>query len=201
MTTSRKLVLLLKHLIIFSVFLTIFVGGTHPALCQEKDPQCVALKDKWEKLHHELKEKLQGFVSIQQLPVDRIIQRPLVSNDPAKTIARQIGDALQVKEDMLSEKRRDCFKLVDEENQLFEELQECLSSSRNAKNKDFGSLQKNRRALLDKMVMTLAEVREVEGKETILPYSEASGQGDPYRQSVNNYWQNYQQMYRRWWGY
>jgi hypothetical protein len=161
----------------------------------------MVLKDKWERLHQELKEKLHGFVSIQQLPVDRIIQRPLVSDNQGKTIAKQIGDALQVKEDLLGEKRRDCLKIIDEENQVFEELQECTSASRNTKNKDFASLQKNRRALLDKIVMTLAEVKEVEGRETILPYSEAASQGDPYRQSVNNYWQNYQQMYRRWWGY
>jgi len=200
LTSSRQMLYLLKRLIFLTFVLTI-LSGANPVLCDEKDQQCMALKDKWERLHHELKEKLQGFVSIQQLPVDRIIQRPLVSNDQAKTIARQIGDALQVKEDMLSEKRRDCVKLIDEENQLFEELQECFSSSRSAKNKDYASLQKSRRAILEKMVMTLAEVQEVEGRETMLPYSEASGHNDPYRQSVNNYWQNYQQMYRRWWGY
>ncbi|MDQ1238969.1 MAG: hypothetical protein QG577_1154 [Thermodesulfobacteriota bacterium] len=200
MTTAPKLLHLLRHFVSFCLLLTI-LGGANPGLCQEKDSQCMVLKDKWERLHQELKEKLHGFVSIQQLPVDRIIQRPLVSDNQGKTIAKQIGDALQVKEDLLGEKRRDCLKIIDEENQVFEELQECTSASKNTKNKDFSSLQKNRRAVLDKIVMTLAEVKEVEGRETILPYSEAASQGDPYRQSVNNYWQNYQQMYRRWWGY
>ena len=34
---------------------------------------------------------------------------------------------------------------------------------------------------------------EVEGKETVIPYTEASGQ-DAYRRSVNNQWQNYNRI-------
>ena len=49
--------------------------------------------------------------------------------------------------------------------------------------------------LLDKVTVTIADVREVEGRETGFPYSAGVGA------QPDNYWQSYQQMYRRWWGY
>jgi hypothetical protein len=70
---------------------------------------------------------------------------------------------------------------------------------RNSKDKDIKNLAKNRQGLIEKAVVAIAEVREVEGKETFVPY-DTMADPDPYRRSVNNYWQNYQQMYRRFWG-
>lgn len=166
---------------------------------QDIDPQCRASRDKWEQAYQDLKDKLSSFLAIQQLPVERVAQRPLVSSSSGGTIASQIAEALQAKENVLDSKRKECQNLLNLENQLFTELQDCVSSGRSGKHRDINAIQKKRRALVDKAVPALAEIQEVEGRETILPYSEASS--DPYRRSVNNYWQNYENMYRRWWGY
>ena len=171
------------------------------AASQDNDSQCFVIRDRWEMVHQDLKDKLNSYMSIQQLPVERVAQRPLVSNSTGKTIAKQVSDALQAKEDILVGKRNECRNLLNVENQAFAEMQECISTGRSGKNKDINGLHKKRRALIEKAILAITEVKEVEGRETILPYTEAGGQGDPYRRSVNNYWQNYQQNYRRWWGY
>jgi len=170
------------------------------ALSQDVDPQCTVTKDKWEQIHQDLKDKLNSYIAVQQFPVEKITQHSLVTNSSGKSIAKQISDALQVKDDILNVKRTECRDLMNLENQAFSELQECISTGKSVRNKDVSALQKKHRALIDKALLALAEVKEVEGRETILPYSEAS-QGDPYRRSVNNYWQSYEQMYRRWMGY
>ncbi len=111
-----------------------------------------------------------------------------------------MSEGLQAKEDLLNTKRQECRNIMNLENQAFNEFQSCLQNSRGAKDKDAKNLAKKRQSLLEKTMITLSEVREVEGKEGTLPYSE-SMQQDPYNRSVNNnHWQSYQQMYRRWWG-
>jgi len=188
------------YLIIFLVLVVVLAVSTQ-GMCLDKDRQCSTMREKWEKFHQDFKDKLNGFVAIQQQSVEKIIQRPLLVPSSDKTIARQIAEALQVKEDLMAEKRRDCRQVMEAEKQAFEELEKCLGPTRTNKNKDMVALEKNRKALLDKAVTALAEVKDVEGRETILPYAEATGQGDRYRQSLNNYWQSYEQNYRRWWGY
>lgn len=189
-----------KNYFIICLFIVFFLGVSNEGICLDKDSQCSKLRGKWENLYAELKDKLNMFISLQQQPVEKIIQRPLLVSSSGKTIARQIAEALQVKEDLLAEKRRDCRKLMEAEKQAFEELEQCLGLLRN-KSKDVVALEKNRKSLVEKALTTLAEVKEVEGRETILPYAEATGQVDRYRQSLNNYWQSYEQNYRRWWGY
>jgi len=165
---------------------------------QGVDPQCADMLNRWEKATEELKDKLQSYSAIQGIPVERVVQRPIVSDRPGRTIALQISEAVQVKEDLLNAKRAECRNVMNLENQAFNELQECVQSVKSSKHKDFGNLSKKRRAYIDKVVLSIAEVREVEGQETALPYETANQ--DPYSRSVNNYWQNYQQMYRGWWG-
>jgi len=104
---------------------------------------------------------------------------------------------LQIRENILSQKRNECKEIMNQEEQLFTKLQECLKSGGTTKEKDAKNLAKWRQALIDKAVVAVAEVREVEGRETVLPYSEAR---DDYSRN-NNYWQSYEQMYRRWGGY
>jgi len=101
---------------------------------------------------------------------------------------------------LLNSRRQECRALLNLENEAFNEFQGCLQNSRGSKDKDTKNLAKKRQSLIEKVILTLSEVREVEGKDTILPYSESMNH-DPYRRSVNNYWQSYQQMYRRWWGH
>lgn len=183
---------------LFLSFLGIFAPAGQ-ALSQDVDSQCLSAKDKWEQIHQDFKDKLNSFVAIQQLPVEKVTSRPLVTNSTGKSMARQISEALQAKDDVLNIKRTECRNLMNLENQAFSELQDCISSVKNTKNKDLTSLHKKRRAVLDKASLALTEVKEVEGRETILPYSEVSN--DPYSRSVNNYWRSYEQMYRRWGGY
>jgi PBP1b-binding outer membrane lipoprotein LpoB len=178
-----------------SLFFTFLLSG--PCLSQD---DCSSSRTKWEQVSQELRLKIQEFATIQQTPVERVIQRPLVERVEGKTIARQVSDGLQAKEDLLNTKRQECRNIMNLENQAFNEFQGCLQNSRGSKDKDAKNLAKKRQSLLEKAVITLSEVREVEGKEGTLPYSE-SMQQDPHNRSVNNnHWQSYQQMYRRWWG-
>jgi hypothetical protein len=170
-----------------------------PSQSEDLDPNCGAIRDYWEQSMNRLKDKVQEISSVQQASAARLADKPSVESNLSKTIAKQIGDALQVKENILSHKRNECKELMNAEGQLFDRLQECLKSGRTTKDKDVKNLAKRRQALIDKAVVAAAEVREVEGRETVLPYSEAAR--DDYSRSVNNYWQGYQQMYRRWGGY
>jgi hypothetical protein len=145
-----------------------------------------------------LKDKIQEISAVQQTSAARLADPALIESSTSKTIAKQIGDALQVKENILSRKKRECKEVMNQEEQLFNELLECTQGGKNSKDKDVKNLVKKRQALIEKAVITVAEVREVEGRETVMPYSEAR---DDYSRSVNNYWQSYQQMYRRWGGY
>ena len=170
-----------------------------PSQSENLDPTCGAILDDWEQSLNMLKDKVQEVSSVQQTSAARLADKPSVDSNTSQTIAKQIGDALQAKENILSRKRNECKEIMNQEEQLFTKLQECLKNSRTTKDKDVKNLAKRRQALIDKAVVTVAEVREVEGRETVLPYSEATR--DDYSRSVNNYWQSYQQMYRRWGGY
>jgi hypothetical protein len=183
-------------LVIFSLILVLTLDS--PGFSEGPDASCVAAKQRWEEILQALKEKLQIYASIQQTPAERIVQRPILDVRANKTIAKQISDALEAKEEVLNAQRKECRNLLNLESQVFAEVQECMDL-RHAKDKNVKNMIKNRQALVDKAVVTIAEVHEVEGKETFVPY-DAMNEPDPYRRSVNNYWQNYMQMYRRWWG-
>ncbi len=165
-----------------------------PSQSENLGPNCDAIRDEWEQSANRLKDKVQEISSFQQTPAARLADRPSVESNSSKSIAKQVGDALQVKENVLSHKRNECKEIMNQENQLFNKLQECLKNGR-TKDKEVKNLAKRRQALIDKAVVAAVEVREVEGRETVLPYSEAR---DDYSRSVNNYWQGYQQMYRGW---
>jgi hypothetical protein len=163
------------------------------------DSDCSAVKTQWEGLLQELKNRLQEFQALQQTQVEKIIQRPHVDKGENRSIARQVFEALQQKDELLNTKRRECRDLVASEDRAFGQFQECVQSGQ-LKEKEVKALAKKRQSFIDKLQISLAEVQEVEGKDTAIPYSEAMRDQDPYARSVNNYWQNYQQMYRRWWG-
>lgn len=188
---------LLSLILILSVLA--FLSAAESCRAQTVDPQCGDAMNRWEKVTDDLKDKLQSYLGVQGTPVERVIQRPIVSDRPGRTIALQISEAVQVKEELLKTKRAECRDLITLENQAFDGLQECAQSIKSSKNKDFSALSKKRRAFIDKVILSIADVREVEGQETVIPYETANQ--DPYSRSVNNYWQNYQQMYRGgWWG-
>jgi len=185
-------ILLIVSFAIFPVLIT-------PCRSETADAGCGAVRDRWEKSLQELKDKIQEVSTIQETPSTKLAEKPLVDLGKSASIAKQVGDILQTKEDILSRKRRECREIMTLEDQVFNELQECLKNGKNTKDKDTKNLTRRRQALIDKAVIAVAEVREVEGKQTVLPYAE--NVQDDYRRSVNNYWQTYQQMYRRWGGY
>jgi hypothetical protein len=169
--------------------------------CLSQDGDCSSAQIRWEKLFQELRDRIQDYSSIQQASLERLTQRPIVDRTETKTIARQVSEAIQIKEEMLNGKRKECRSAMDSEERAFAEFQRCADNGRGSKDKDVKNLIKKRQTFVEKAAIALSEVREVEGKDTTLPYEEAMRDQDPYRQSVNNQWQNYQQMYRRWWGY
>ncbi len=179
--------------------LLLILCDKNSTLAQNREPDCEQLKGQWEQLYQDMKDRLDGFSSLEQTPIERIIKRPIVNPSSSETIAAQISHALQVKEDLLISKRKELRNLINVENKVFSELQHCLQTDKSSRHKDTPNILKKRKALLDKAVITMAEVKEIEGRETVMPYSEASGQ-DQYRRSVNNQWQN-QGQYRGWWGY
>jgi hypothetical protein len=169
--------------------------------CYAQDGGCSSAQMRWEQIFQELRDRIQDYSTVQQASLERLTQRPLVDRTEGKTIARQISEAIQVKEEMLNGKRKECQTLLDREEQAFAEFQRCGDNSRGSKDKEIKNLVKKRQAFVEKAAIALSDVREVEGKDTMVPYDEVMRDQDPYRQSVNNQWQNYQQMYRRWWGY
>ena len=192
----------LKHWTIFLPVLLLILGlfsiiSVVPCHCETLE-KCNGIRERWEENLNNLKDKIQDISAVQQTPATRLADPTPVESSSSKTIAKQIGDALQVKENILSRKRRECRETMNQEEQLFNELLECTQGGKNAKDKDVKNLIKKRQSLIEKAAITVAEVREVEGRETVLPYSEAR---DDYSRSVNNYWQSYQQLYRRWGGY
>jgi hypothetical protein len=173
-----------------------------PGMAQSSGSSCASAVERWTRITQQLEEKINELNKIQQVPVERIVQRPLLEGPPGKTMAQRISDALQVKDDLINVKRRECHDVLALEGQLFSDAESCLSEGRDSRNKDAKKLLKHRSALVEKAAMALADVKEVEGKETGMPYSEVMR--DPQngnRGGPNGYWQSYQQMYRRWWGY
>jgi hypothetical protein len=169
---------------------------------QNYEPACAATLERWTKTFQQLEDKLKELSAIQQIPAERIVQRPLLDGPSGKTIAKRISDALQAKDELLNSKRTECRELLSTEEQIYSELQPCLSGNRDTRNKDGKKLIKLRTTVVEQAGLALADVKEVEGKDTGIPYSEAMG-GSPngYRQGTSSNWQSYQQMYRRWWGY
>ncbi len=173
-----------------------------PCRSQGTDAACAAAIDRWGQIYQQLDQKLKEFSAIQQTRAERIVQHPLYEADSGRTIAKQISDALQAKEDLLNRKRQECREMINLEQRAFAQLQKCTGNPKDSRNKEAKKLVKQRNALLERATVVLAEVKEVEGKDTGMPYTEAMrGQQDYGRGGPNSYWQNYQQMYRRWWGY
>ena len=195
---NQRLQLLAKNSKCILVLFVLLIFAKGSVFAQGSDSNCAQLKDQWEQVYSEIKGKIDGFSALEQTPIEQIIKKPILNPNENKTIAAQISEALQVKESLLAGQRKELRNLINSENKIFSELQRCVQADKSARRKDAGSIAKKRKALLDKAVFTVAEVKEVEGRETVMPYTEASGQ-DQYRRSVNNQWYNYGDP-RRWWG-
>lgn len=169
-----------------------------PSLSQEADAQCASIKAKWEQAIKEVKEKLDDYEAAQRVPLERIVQRPLVERNVEKTIARQVSEAIDTKEAILSTKRKECLNVLNLEDQLYTDFERCLQTGPRSKNKHDQQLIAKRRSLVQKARISVAEVREVEGKDQFPQYVDTwrgpQGYGD---RGVADYWQR---MYQGYWG-
>ncbi len=187
-----------RHSGLFLLFFTLVFSLVLTNGLLAQDSTCDTARSKWEQAFTDLRNRLQDFNTVQQTPVDKLTHRPVLDKSDGKTIARQVAEALAAKEDLLNGKRKECHSLMNVEAQAFHEVQDCAKGVRD---KELKNLLKKRQAFVDKAVITLTEVKEVEGTErNSMAYAE-NAQDDPYKRNANNYWQSYQQMYRRWWGH
>ena len=83
------------------------------------DDDCASARAKWEQLFNDLRTKLQEFSALQQTPVERLNQRPVLDRSESRTIAKQVSEALQTKEEELNNKRKECRNLINAENLAF----------------------------------------------------------------------------------
>ena len=111
----------------------ILICAEMSALAQIPDSDCAELKDKWEQLYSEMKEKVDGFSAVEQTPIEQIIKKPLIDPNEHKTIAAQISEALKVTGYLLAGQRKELRNLLNTENKVFGELQRCLQMDKSAK--------------------------------------------------------------------
>lgn len=183
--------------VVLAAFIAALVAAT-PALCQESDPQCAAVKAKWEQAIKDLKEKVDEYEAAQRIPLEKIVQRPLVERDVEKTIARQVSEAIEAREAILNAKRKECLNALNLEDQIYATFEQCFQKGQRSKNKQDQQLLSKRRSLVQNARIKIAEVREVEGKDHFPQYVDTwrnlQGYGD---RGVADYWQR---MYQGYWG-
>lgn len=186
---------------ILALALLMVVGNGAPARSQDSESDCVSALDRWEQLVQELEQKLSGYESIQRTPVSEIIQGPLVDRAARATIAKQVAEAVKIKEELLNEKRTECKKVLSLENQAFGAVTACFDTGKNSEKNRVKRLKAKRNRIVHKARIVIAEVREVEGKEHYQQYVDSwRNQSNYYGRGANDYWRAYQQMYRRYYG-
>jgi hypothetical protein len=181
------------------------MGLEKPGRCDETDTQCASVVGSWEQVCRDLKTKLAELKSLDQSPVTRFIDRPIVDSKSGKTIAKQVSESLEAKEAFIETRRKECQYLVDLEKTLFSQAESCLqpaeSSSRRLRNpKGAGRAVRERNSLLNEATIALVTVREVEGKEQFYP-EEGYPPPNPVDPNMDqrSAWQNYLNMYRGFW--
>jgi hypothetical protein len=186
---------------ILALTLVIAVGNTTPVLSQDTQSDCYVAMDRWEQLVQELEDQLSGYESVRRTPVTQIIQGPLVDRRVNATIAEQVSHAIKVKEKLLDQKRTECRKVLNLENQAFHAMEACLESNRGSEKHKIKRLKSKRKKMIKKARITIAEVREVEGKTFYPQYVDSwRNQSNFYGRGRNDYWRAYRQMYRQYYG-
>ncbi|MEW6533854.1 MAG: hypothetical protein AB1473_23695 [Thermodesulfobacteriota bacterium] len=177
------------------VVCTLFLMAVGSPSGAEGPVSCSTALQKWDTIMDGVEKKLQEYQILQQTPLEQIIRKPLVDRNENKTIARQISEAIQAKEELLAERRKECLTLLNQEKDLFDQVERC-SKGDSARDREFRRLEKKRQRLVGRAVMLVAEVREVQGREDYAQYADYSRQQNYYE----NQWRNQQQMYMRSWG-
>jgi hypothetical protein len=186
---------------ILALALLIIVGNGSPARSQDSEADCLSAVDRWEQLVQELQEKLSGYQSIQRTPVSEIIQGPLVDRTVNESIAKQVAEAIKIKDGLLNEKRTECKKVLSLENQAFGAVTACYDTGKSSERHKVKRLKAKRNRIVHKARIAIAEVREVEGRDHYPQYVDSwRNQSNYYGRGANDYWRAYQQMYRRYYG-
>lgn len=181
--------------------LVVVAGNPAPALSQETEYDCISAIGHWEQLVRELDEKLSGYESVRRTPVTEIIQGPLVNGKVEAPIAKQVSEAIKIKEELLNEKRTECRKVLNLESQAFKAMEACLETRKGAEKRKIKRLISKRKRVVQKVRITIAEVREVEGKSYFPQYVDSwRNQSNFYGRGMNDYWRAYRQMYRGYYG-
>lgn len=177
-------------LIAVAMFALVVAGG--PSWARDPDPECSTVLERWERITHDLRVKLDELRNVQRTPMERMIDRPLIESGTNKSIARQVADALQVKDDLLKKIRKECRTLLDTENELFARAERCLEADTGSKKSEGKRLSKQRTAVIQNALAAIAEVREVEGKDSYTQYMDPwRGQSSWRGRPGANYWQVY----------
>ncbi len=174
-----------------------------PAHAEDPAVQCESIVSKWEQVYREMKTKLGDLQSLEQAPVSRFIEGPLVVERSDKPIAAQISAAVEAKEAALEARRKECRYVMELEGTLFEQAQGCVaqtevSARRGKQNRGPSRIIKERQHLISAGTVALANVREVEGKEQYYP-EEASPNPDLNMTNNRSAWQQYMNTYRGFW--
>ncbi|MEW6350737.1 MAG: hypothetical protein AB1646_16875 [Thermodesulfobacteriota bacterium] len=175
-----------------------------PAHAQDTTMQCESIVSKWEQVYQEMKTRLGDLKALEQTPVSRFTDGPLVHAGSDKPIAAQISAAMDAKEAALDARRKECRYVMELEETLFEQAQGCLarpdvSAKRGKQNKGPARIVKERQLLISTGAVALANVREVEGKEQYYPEEAAYPAPDMNASNNRSAWQNYMNMYRGFW--
>jgi len=172
-----------------SVLFSSLLFGAGAASGQQNSADCGASQSNWERLIQELKQKVDDFEGIKKTPVEKITKKPLVDSHSDKTIARQIGEALQAKEEQLNSRRKECLGLLNQEEQAFADMERCALGEKGNAKKDSKKLVAARNKLVQKARTLAVEVQEVEGKNSG-NYVDSAWRG-PYEgvsRGMRSYW-------------
>ncbi len=185
------------HLILIAT-VVLAAGQLTVAVAKDVESGCDASRVRWEDTVKDLKSRISEYKAIKETPLNRVTGHALVSKDADKSIARQIEEAIQEKEELLSKKRRECYKALTQENEAFSVFRQCYGEAGGKNRRAVKRLDSKRLKLIKQTQIDLAEVREVEGKERHYPQYVDYWRGQPhmYNGRMSDPWQYYRQLYR-----
>jgi hypothetical protein len=169
------------------------------AAAEDVRSDCDAARVRWEDAVKGFKSRIGEYKAIKKTPLTRITGRALVSKSAAEPIARQIAEAIREKERLLSNKRRECYKALTQENEAFSLFRRCYADAVGKGRRAAKRLASKRLKLIKQARVDLAEVREVEGKVQRYPQYVDYWRGQPNMYDngrMSDPWQYYRQLYR-----
>ena len=164
-----------------------------------KNP-CSETIERWNAAKQELEAKLDQFEKLERTPASNIVGDRVVKRSSPETIAQQVSEALQAKEAVLGKLRDSCRNAVEKQEKAFAAASQCLSAQGSSQRRSLRSLQRNHAGVVKKSLITIAEVKEVRGKEDYAFYYDPNRGGNyPLAGGPDNFWRQQQQMFMNYW--